>query len=662
MENVMTPRGNSYGLGGARAKSRPRRWPYLLFMLVLGLVAMSFATQRVAAYYGCQPALGTSWGRMCGLVWYPPWSIFDWGYLPDPVGYVRQSMAFGQAIFLLPQFFVLALFMDRRKLSKGLQDLHGSAHWADEDEIRDIGLLEGQGVYVGGWLKTFRGSPCFARLLRGQSADVQLYLRHSGPEHILCFAPTRSGKGVGLILPTLLSWPGSSLVFDIKGENWSLTAGYLQSCGHLVMKFDPSDASGLSACFNPLEEIRLDSIHAIPDAQNLISMLLDPQGKGLNDYWNKAAFAFLSGALLHCLVMTLHRENRHGTLFDLAGLLAEEGRGIDELFEEMLATDHTALLDAIYPSGHEATAVHAFVAAAARDMLNKADKEVSGVVSSAVVNLSLYRDPVVAMNTERCDFRLHDLMHSERPINLYLVISPADIDRLRPLIRIVLNLLLNRTTAKMEFAGGTTKISYNHRLLLMLDEFTALGKLDIVERAIAFMAGYGVKGYFIVQDIVQLNAVYGKDNGLMANCHVRIAYAPNTIETARVLSAMTGKTTVVEERTSLSGTRSSLRNASVSVSETARSLLTEDECMRLPAPKKDASGKVIEAGDMLIFNAGRAPIYGRQILYFLDPVFSQRAKIPAPARSDSLYREAPSVSETSSAANAKGYESYLARV
>ena len=176
------------------------------------------------------------------------------------------------------------------------------------------------------------------------------------------------------------------------------------------------------------------------------------------------------------------------------------------------------------------------------------------------------------------------------------------------------------------------------------------------------MAGYGVKGYFIVQDIVQLNAVYGKDNGLMANCHVRIAYAPNTIETARVLSAMTGKTTVVEERTSLSGTRSSLKNASVSVSETARSLLTEDECMRLPAPKKDASGKVIEAGDMLIFNAGRAPIYGRQILYFLDPVFSQRAKIPAPARSDSLYREAPSVSETSSAANAKGYESYLARV
>ena len=657
----MTRKGNSYGLGDVRSTSRPQRWPYLLFVALLGLGAVSFTTQRVAAYFGYQATLGAPWGRAFGLTWYAPWKIFVWEGLPDPQGYVRQSMAFGQAIFLLPQFFVLALFMGRRKLSKGLQDLHGSAHWADEGEIRDMCLLEGQGVYVGGWLKTFHGNQRFARMLRGLPARVQLYLRHNGPEHMLCFAPTRSGKGVGLILPTLLSWPGSSLVFDIKGENWSLTAGYLKSCGHLIMKFDPSDASGLSARFNPLEEIRLDSIHAIPDAQNLISMLLDPEGKGLNDYWNKAAFAFLSGALLHCLVMTQHRENRHGTLFDLASLLAEEGRGIKELFNEMLATNHTALLDAIFPGGHEATAVHAFVAAAARDMLNKSDKEISGVVSSAVVNLSLYRDPVVAMNTERCDFRLHDLMHHERPINLYLVISPADINRLRPLIRIVLNLLLNRTTAKMEFAAGATKISYNHRLLLMLDEFTALGKLDIVERAIAFMAGYGVKGYFIVQDIVQLNAVYGKDNGLMANCHVRIAYAPNTIETARVLSAMTGKTTVVEERTSLSGTRSSLKNASVSVSETARSLLTEDECMRLPAPQKDLSGKVIEPGDMLIFNAGRPPIYGRQILYFLDPIFSQRAKTPAPARSDSLYRESLASSENV-AKNGASYESYLARI
>ncbi|MDO5484579.1 MAG: type IV secretory system conjugative DNA transfer family protein, partial [Desulfovibrionaceae bacterium] len=134
----------------------------------------------------------------------------------------------------------------------------------------------------------------------------------------------------------------------------------------------------------------------------------------------------------------------------------------------------------------------------------------------------------------------------------------------------------------------------------------------------------------------QLNGVYGKENALMANCHVRIAYAPNTVETAEVLSKMTGKTTVVEEKVSLSGSRSGhLKNASVNVTETARNLLTPDECMRLPGLTKE--GNEITPGDMLIFTAGHSAIYGRQILYFRDPVFATRAKIPAPSISDSLH-------------------------
>ena len=136
----------------------------------------------------------------------------------------------------------------------------------------------------------------------------------------------------------------------------------------------------------------------------------------------------------------------------------------------------------------------------------------------------------------------------------------------------------------------------------------------------------------------------------MANCHVRIAYAPNTIETAKTLSDMTGKTTVVEEKVSLSGSRSGhMKNASVNMTETARPLLTPDECMRLPGPEKDSQGKVIKPGDMLIFTAGQSPIYGRQILYFFDPVFSSRAKMPVPGLnalyqsgiSDSLYQPRP---------------------
>jgi type IV secretion system protein VirD4 len=398
----------------------------------------------------------------------------------------------------------------------------------------------------------------------------------------------------------------------------------------------------------------------------MASMLVDPTGKGLEDHWSKAAFAMLGGALLHCCVMVRHSHKHPATLYDLSCMLADESRTITQLFEEMIQMDHAALLKGLFPDSPDTKndygqKAHVFIASSAREMLNKADNEASGVVSTALTNLALYRDPVVALNTAACDFRIHDLMNHDSPVNLYLVISPADIDRMRPLLRLMVDMIVRRVCARMEFADGSSKASYKHRLLLLLDEFTSLGKLLIMEKALAYIAGYGGKVYLIVQDITQLNGVYGKENALMANCHVRIAYAPNTIETAKTLSDMTGKTTVVEEKVSLSGSRSGhLKNASVNVTETARPLLTPDECMRLPGPEKDSQGRVTKPGDLLIFTAGQSPIYGRQILYFFDPVFSVRSKMPAPERSDSLHalrmKETPAASTP---AQETDYEAYF---
>jgi type IV secretion system protein VirD4 len=118
---------------------------------------------------------------------------------------------------------------------------------------------------------------------------------------------------------------------------------------------------------------------------------------------------------------------------------------------------------------------------------------------------------------------------------------------------------------------------------------------------------------------------------------VRIAYAPNLPETAEYLSKLTGTTTVVSKKVSISRGKGG-RSRSISINETSRPLLTPDECLRLPGAEKDASGKVTAPGDMLIFTAGQSPIYGQQILYFLDPVFSSRSRILPPARSDSLYQ------------------------
>ncbi len=606
---------DQYGLGESIKKSKMRLL-YLLFMLAVTLIAMSYATQHTAELYGYHKALGNPVYKQ----FYWPWMIVIWFQKLASSESLNHIIAIAQVIFIGPQIVVIGISQFFLRKPEGVSDIHGTAHWANKKEITKAGLLEGTGVYVGGW----------------QNKNVLNYLRHNGPEHIMVFAPTRSGKGVGLVLPTLLSWDESSIVLDIKGENWALTSGWRKSHGHKVLKFDPTDTSGNSARYNPLSEVRLDGPQAIPDAQNIANMIVDPDGKGLKDYWNKAAFGFLGGAILHCMILLRVTSGQHATLNDLSLMLADEDKEMTELFDEMLGVEHHILLVELFGPeiSDSATAIKKFISAAAREMLNKSGAELSGVVSTAVANMALYRDPVVARSTSGCDFKISDLMNNDSPISLYLVIRPSDIDRLRPLIRLILNMVLRRLTENMEFQNGSVKECYKHRLLLMLDEFTSLGKMEIFERALAFMAGYGIKAYIIVQDLTQLQSAYGKDESIMSNCHIRIAYAPNKIETAKTLSDMTGKRTVIQNKTSLSGNRSGhLGRASVSVSEVARPLLTPDECMRLPGAEKK-NGKIVRPGDMLIFPAGFAPVYGKQILFFLDSEFLKRAQIQDPEKSD----------------------------
>lgn len=603
-------------------KSNRAIYCYLAFVFLLGVAACSVTTQQVASVYNFHEALGAPFFRE----WYLPWKIIQWAkQFPQAAEVIDDATATGQIVFIVPQLIVIGIWQFFFRKPQAFKALHGTARWAKKKDIVKADLLGTDGVYVGGW----------------QEDETLHYLQHNGAEHILAFAPTRSGKGVGLVLPTLLSWPESALILDIKGENWAVTSGWRQRQGHRALRFEPTDSDGAGARFNPLEEIRLHTAHAIADTQNIASMIVDPDGKGLKDYWNKAAFALLGGAILHCLIEVRRKENRTATLSDLGLMLADPEKDNDVLFQEMLNSEQAIVLqNFLGASEEEAMSVQRFIASSAREMLNKADNELSGVVSTAVANLALYRDPIVADNTSACDFRIADLMNYESPVSLYLVIQPSDIDRLRPLIRLILNILLRRLTEKMDFADGRSVAGYKYRLLLMMDEFTSLGRLEIFERSLAFMAGYGLKAYFIVQDLKQLHAAYTKDESIMSNCHVRVAYAPNNIETAEVLSKMTGQQTVITQKTSLSGSRSGhLNRASVSLAETKRPLLTPDECMRLPGAKKE-NGKIVEAGDMLIFPAGFYPIYGKQILYFLDPVFDERSKIQPPLKSDRLVEHA----------------------
>lgn len=564
-------------------------------------------TQCIAWWFEYSAAFGPS---IQGVYW--PWKWISWYYSYSHL--YPQIFYPAATICMFSSCSVIALFFGLKKGSHLVHDLHGSAKWASKQDIVRSGLIpkseHSDGVYVGGWC----------------DGKKQYYLRHNGPEHILAFAPTRSGKGIGLVIPTLLSWEQSCVVLDIKGENWALTSGWRKKhVNNLVLKFDPSASDESSVKFNPLEEIRLGTDHEVSDVQNIVTMIVDPDGKGLNDHWAKTGHALLVGSVLHSLY-TEKEKGRTATLRSVSTKLSDPDTPIDELFEEMLNTKHR--------DGK----VHPVVAESARDMLNKAENERSGVHSTAMSFLTLYRDPIVAKNTAKSEFKIRDLMNHEKPISLYIVVRPSDKDRLKPLIRLLINQIVRILTEKMEFKDGSSIKHYKHRLLLMIDEFPSLGKLEIFEESLAFIAGYGLKAYLITQDLAQLYKHYGKDESIVSNCHIRIAYAPNKIETAELLSKMAGQTTVVKKSVTTSGTAKlwSTKSKSESLQEVQRPLLTPDECMTLKGPQKDHEDKITKPGDMLIFSAGFPAILGTQILYFLDPIFSSRAKIKAPNQSDDL--------------------------
>jgi type IV secretion system protein VirD4 len=258
--------------------------------------------------------------------------------------------------------------------------------------------------------------------------------------------------------------------------------------------------------------------------------------------------------------------------------------------------------------------VHPVVASAARELLNKSDNERSGVLSTAMSFLGLYRDPVVAKVTDRCDWRIADLIEERAPVSLYLVVPPSDINRTKPLIRLILNQIGRRLTEELNAKDR------RHRLLLMLDEFPALGRLDFFESALAFMAGYGIKSFLIAQSLNQIEKAYGANNSVLDNCHVRVAFATNDERTAKRVSDALGTATELRDSTNYAGHRLSpwLGHLMVSRSETARPLLTPGEIMQLPPT------------DEIVMVAGTPPIRAKKARYFEDQRFKERI-LPPPA-------------------------------
>jgi type IV secretion system protein VirD4 len=550
-------------------------WGSITVVFTVVLAAMSSATQWTAWCLGYQPQLGQPWGHIGGIPLYPPLAFFGWWFSYD--AYAPRIFIEGAIIAasggLAAVIIAFAMAIWRAREVKVAQT-YGSARWATEKEIRHAGLFGADGVVLG--------------QLRRR------YLRHEGPEHVLCFAPTRSGKGVGLVVPTLLTWPTSCIVHDIKGENWQLTAGWRARFGQVLL-FDPTNPE--SSAYNPLLEVRRGDLE-VRDVQNVADILVDPEGAlERRNHWEKTSHSLLVGAILHVLYAEPDK-----TLAGVANFLSDAKRPIEATLGVMMATLHLG------------DRPHPVVATSARELLNKSENERSGVLSTAMSFLGLYRDPVVAKVTSRCDWRIDDLVAADRPTTLYLVVPPSDISRTKPLIRLVLNQIGRRLTEDL-FAEGE-----RHHVLLMLDEFPALGRLDFFESALAFMAGYGLKSFLIAQSLNQIEKAYGEHHSILDNCHVRVAFATNDERTAKRVSDALGMATELRAMKNYAGHRLSpwLGHLMVSRQETARPLLTAGEVMQLPSSEE------------LVLISGMSPLRAKKARYFEDRRLAERV-LPPPA-------------------------------
>lgn len=531
--------------------------------------------------------------------------VFEWSDLtPSWIWWISVSFIITGSILSIIAY---KNFIHRQP--KKISDIHGSAQFADFEDVKKTGLLETESlyaIYVGAWQS-------------GLNQPIH-YLRHTGEGHAAVFAPSRSGKGTAIIIPNLLSYQGNVFVLDLKLENYHYTSGYRKSLGQSILKIDFTCTDGTAACFNPLLEVR-KGIHEIKDIQNIVDMIADPDGKGRSDHWTETANDLMVAVILHVLYVEPDK-----SLTGVRNFMSPIGLNEKGLFEMMLNTIHDP--DGVYgwknPQTGQPVKTHPVVAASARDMLSRGEGERTGIPSTLKRFLKLYRDPIIAKNTSTSDFKLAHLLDPQKRMSIYINMPPPDNTRLRPLLRLFINQMLGRLTET--WVPRDKRHQTVAPTLLIMDEFPQLGYLKSFESSLAYTAGYGLRTLLICQDLSQIYDAYGNHESITSNSEVLTIYAPNKLETAKHFSQMLGEQTVAKNQTNYSGHRTSptLSHINTSEHEYKRALFTPDELRRLPFDES------------IIFKTGHRPIHGKKVMYMQDPVFYERSKIPPIEISDKI--------------------------
>lgn len=470
---------------------------------------------------------------------------------------------------LLPYTILLALgwtfrapIMDWRPFKKP-ESIHGDARWANMKDIKKMGLRSKSGILLGKFNKKF--------------------LIADGYQHILLFAPTGSGKGVGFVIPNLLFWQDSVIIHDIKLENYELSSGWRQKhFKQRVVLWNPADPDGISHCYNPMDWISKKPGQMVDDVQKICNFLLPEQ-----EFWQNEARALLTGVMLYLVAA----EDKPATLGEVVRTL----RNDDVVYNLAVVLD--TMGKKIHPVAYMNIASY----------LQKPDKERGSVTSTANSSLELWANPLIDATTATSDFNLHEF--KIKPHTAYIGLTPDNITRLKPLMSMFYQ------QAAAFFTAHMPQPHEKYGVLMLMDEFPTLGKMEQFQAGIAYFRGYRVRLFLIIQDTEQLKGIYEESgmNSFLSNSTYRITFAANNMETANLISQLLGNKTA--QQISYNKPKYLDLNPgarSLHVSETQRALLLPQEVIQMPRDEE------------IILIESQPAIRAKKIFYFKERFFTSR--------------------------------------
>jgi type IV secretion system protein VirD4 len=487
-----------------------------------------------------------------------------WYYRGDPLLHLwlqRGALVSGAIAFV-----ILLVILKRGR------SLHGEARFARESEIRHEQLRSKSGIIV------------------GQKGGR--YLVFGGTEHVLLEAPTRAGKGVGVVIPNLLSWADSVVVLDVKRENWDITAGFRARHGQAVYLFDPLDPEGRTARYNPLSFIdRLDDVDVVNELQKIGGKLFPAPDKA-DPFWAEAARAAFVGV---------------GALVAANPALPFT---IGEIYRRLTTGDPKVELPKVVEEAQKrGQRLSQACVSALSDFTSASDNTFSGIKQTITSKLNLWLNPYVDAATSETDFDLRQVRRER--ISIYLGVSPDNIDRIAPVYNLFLQQLIDLNTRELPASGGQVPV------LLLLDEFARLGKAPVIASAFSYVAGYGLRLLPVIQSRSQPRGIYGADvnDEIIANCGLEVVFTPKELRVANELSERLGFFTMNVKSKSWT-IHGMLAHRSISESDQRRALMMPQELMQMPK------------GELLLLRGGIPPVRARKIEYFRSRHFTSRISDP----------------------------------